>query len=757
MPYRLQKSGSLFYVVGPSGRHSKKPMPRSRAVRQMRALYASEKGWDAGAGQQIIGNLYRGAGGKFTAGAGGQLTPAQQRQQSRARERGEYGRAEDEQRAREDAAIEAEPNRRKRGALRRQTAAARRARLYARREARRKLDEQDAQARAQDAQNRAQATAERRAARERAVAEHRRQVAERRAQARGERPKRDRKDPAEVRKANRASIRQQMAQSDAGLSPSGFDAFTAFLDGGNLSPDMAQGLAAFGLVDGDPPRLTSVGRTLGRAIDKGNYRGAVDAVNEGMARVKKRQETQAAREAKRRAVEEERRIRAEEDAMLASIADPKARAAFRRDVVRARRERKRLRDNPPPPPGQGEPKKRVGGTAPRPPGGRETPDPVVKGASPSLVVYKDASGRDRWAAITTSAYEDRDREIITREGLRHLVTYGDQTGERGTLRFWHVPGFDLGDCDFQAVSDDGLFLIESGAFRSPTAAAAGARLAAKGWQMSPGFLHPASEPYPAVISGRRVGLYDHPMAFERSLCPPGRASNLYTRFVTKEYRMTIEPQKLEAARAALGDDLLNALLAEQQTQKAAADAANTVYKDAPPWALALMDRIAALETRKAAAPPPEEAMAEMPEEEAALEEEAAGAEGDFIGDLSKAEFAALMQEILAPLVSGLDIEKKIRGHADDIRSMVNGGMAQKDAAIAEVKDAQAVLAQKLAALAGDQPIAAGYRASQDPATALPEAAANALKAHTYQVSAGAAAPADPISAWLSTFNQNGGA
>lgn len=81
--------------------------------------------WDAGAGQQIAGNLYRGAGGKFTAGGGGNLTPAQQRAQARAEGRDAYDRAEDARRAAEDAAYEAEPNRTKRGKLRRDQIAAR--------------------------------------------------------------------------------------------------------------------------------------------------------------------------------------------------------------------------------------------------------------------------------------------------------------------------------------------------------------------------------------------------------------------------------------------------------------------------------------------------------------------------------------------------------------------------------------------------------------------------------------------------------
>jgi hypothetical protein len=47
MPYRLRKAPGrdLYWVVGEDGTHkSKKPLPKERAMAQMRALYANEKG-----------------------------------------------------------------------------------------------------------------------------------------------------------------------------------------------------------------------------------------------------------------------------------------------------------------------------------------------------------------------------------------------------------------------------------------------------------------------------------------------------------------------------------------------------------------------------------------------------------------------------------------------------------------------------------------------------------------------------------------
>ena len=39
MPYGLEQADGGYYVVGPGGRKSKKPLPLERAKRQMSALY----------------------------------------------------------------------------------------------------------------------------------------------------------------------------------------------------------------------------------------------------------------------------------------------------------------------------------------------------------------------------------------------------------------------------------------------------------------------------------------------------------------------------------------------------------------------------------------------------------------------------------------------------------------------------------------------------------------------------------------------
>jgi hypothetical protein len=109
----------------------------------------------------------------------------------------------------------------------------------------------------------------------------------------------------------------------------------------------------------------------------------------------------------------------------------------------------------------------------------------------SFRVFKDATGRSRWVAQSSTAFADRDNKIVSTKALADDCAFADETGNYGPLRWWHTPGLDLGDCDFNAMH--GRVLIESGTFRSPTIAQKVAQ-AADRLEISLGFLHLPSEP-----------------------------------------------------------------------------------------------------------------------------------------------------------------------------------------------------------------------------------------------------------------------
>lgn len=183
-------------------------------------------------------------------------------------------------------------------------------------------------------------------------------------------------------------------------------------------------------------------------------------------------------------------------------------------------------------------------------------------------VFKQADGRHRWVLISSSAYRDRDREIVSTKALADDCERADGDGNYGPLRWWHVKGLDIGDCDYNAMH--GRLLIESGTFRDAQVAEA---VKAQGGALSAsiGFKHPVTQP-------DADGVFHKIERFERSLLPRGAASNLFAAIgaVTKEFDMT--DTKIDALKELVGDDVAASIIAQADTTQKAADAAGVTFK-----------------------------------------------------------------------------------------------------------------------------------------------------------------------------------
>lgn len=138
-----------------------------------------------------------------------------------------------------------------------------------------------------------------------------------------------------------------------------------------------------------------------------------------------------------------------------------------------------------------------------------------------LIVTKTINGDSRWITITTTAYRDKDGEIITTNAIKNYVQLATQTGFKGTLRFFHIPNCDIGDCDTQIELLDGKYLLESGTFRNEMYVQFARRAANLNYQVSPGFFKSMNE------SGEIHFVY----LFERSILPAEHTSNLFTALV----------------------------------------------------------------------------------------------------------------------------------------------------------------------------------------------------------------------------------
>jgi hypothetical protein len=147
-----------------------------------------------------------------------------------------------------------------------------------------------------------------------------------------------------------------------------------------------------------------------------------------------------------------------------------------------------------------------------------------KESAPQFTIYKQADGTDRWLLVSSNAYRDHDGEIVSQKAQADDVARMDATGNYGPLRWWHVPGLDIGKCDFVAMQD--RMRVESGTFASKEI---GEQVAGQvgNLAVSLGFTHAESEPDAS-------GVYHTVNVFERSLLPRGKAANPYTFVSVKE-------------------------------------------------------------------------------------------------------------------------------------------------------------------------------------------------------------------------------
>lgn len=344
----------------------------------------------------------------------------------------------------------------------------------------------------------------------------------------------------------------------------------------------------------------------------------------------------------------------------------------------------------------------------------------------SFAVVKDARGRDRWIMVSSTAYRDRDEEIVSAKALRGAVALGDATRQRGPLRLWHVPGWDIGDCDFQATLMDDRHLLESGTFRDPAWARALAPIAAQlGGTI--GFTHPASEP--------NGGVFDHIAIFERSLAPRDRVSNHFTRFAVKEAARSMLTREKETWLRREFGELAEALIAQVAATDKTAQQAGVAFKEQKE---APADLVINGVIYKAAMPPAEMAEAAATEMADAMAEEA-GEEADASESLLTPQemeaLAAMVAEKIIGMLDGIsakmsaiDEEMKMRGYA-----------RTKEALMAELGPRLDRIDAALAEFASEQPRTV-YRASQDAATAKKEAPA------------AAGAEQDPLTAWVFANN-----
>jgi hypothetical protein len=363
---------------------------------------------------------------------------------------------------------------------------------------------------------------------------------------------------------------------------------------------------------------------------------------------------------------------------------------------------------------------------------RAAADKAATVTTKSHIVIKQAkNGTWRWVMTSTTAYQDQDRETVTKAAIREDVAHADKTGNYGPLLWWHTK-YRLGTCDFNMVA--GPTLIESGTFRNGFIAKAVAK-AANGLGVSIGFL-----PLPWEQLGP---VYNFIRRKERSILPLKYASNLFTRLtvIKEKTRMDEETQlKIKQLAAMLEIPEAEALqLVEKEVNRVRtqAAAAGLIEKAANPFPPKKDDSADPM-VKKADDNAAEDAIDGGVDDdiEAGLEDDGTGGtdleedsgslfQPEELAEIATAIGPVVAQQVIAQLGPILDMEGRIMKLIDSLKGvalptpsvpaptdgpppMVRKEVDDKFTALElKLKEAN----DKIAELSGDQPAGAFHRPS----------------------------------------------
>lgn len=191
-------------------------------------------------------------------------------------------------------------------------------------------------------------------------------------------------------------------------------------------------------------------------------------------------------------------------------------------------------------------------------------------------VFKQADGTTRWLAVSSGAFEDRDREVVSTAFLRDAVKAADKEGRRGPLLIYHVPGAVVGECDYQAVVGEPGMLIESGTFANTEMgrrAAAYMEKHAHDYGMSIKFL---------FANRTADGVFEPPgRILERSILPRDKAAFPWSLIALMEVEKMalIDQDKREELERILGPELAAQVIENVQDSITSLKEAGIRYKE----------------------------------------------------------------------------------------------------------------------------------------------------------------------------------
>lgn len=179
---------------------------------------------------------------------------------------------------------------------------------------------------------------------------------------------------------------------------------------------------------------------------------------------------------------------------------------------------------------------------------------------------------NRWVAVWSNNFEDREREVFSQKAHDDYVARVDTwLTPPPELWVWHIPGSRIGQA--QWVGRHGHFMLAGGAFDDTEAGRKAAqyyRTHGPTTALSHGFTYPANS-----FDGTVYRAYN---TFEISLLPRGKEANRYTTLKGVQ-NMSLSEEKRQHLEKVFGDEAAAQLLADLDAAGKALEDAEVAYKD----------------------------------------------------------------------------------------------------------------------------------------------------------------------------------
>jgi len=192
------------------------------------------------------------------------------------------------------------------------------------------------------------------------------------------------------------------------------------------------------------------------------------------------------------------------------------------------------------------------------------------------IAIKQVNGKPWFIAYSTNAFEDREQEIFSTKSLEQYVQEAETKKDRGTFNFWHIPGSDFAQKEWQAVV--GRFLVEAGPFLDNELGQAALKffneypdghpdIAPEGWGCSPEYRYLPEE--------RKSGVYENIWITRTSALPRLAAANIWT----KGTIMAVTEGQEKAGKLLFGGPLYDRLIKPAEVMTKELEEANVNHKE----------------------------------------------------------------------------------------------------------------------------------------------------------------------------------